>query len=124
MIGFHLELGYQSGYLGGWNEAQQWDFLVGVVKQVHLTDTFIQTVKQYGFPDSVLDDKCPDIVSWTESYLNHGALSMLEAKKVVMIIAGGGHDFRTAKESIALAVCHITMIECAKKGFHVNLTTA
>lgn len=123
-IGFHLELGYQSGYLGQLDRVQQWEFLADLARAI--TGTHGAEIRQhaldYGFPANI-EGEVYDVNTFATVYLRDGGLLIKGEEESIAIYASGDGDYRTAKEAVALAVCHVIMIECAKKGFHVNLMT-
>jgi hypothetical protein len=123
-IGFHLELGYQSGFLSHLHQDEQWEFmreLADNINQVYGLEVS-ELAKSYGFPKSIQDEYYA-VGNFAIQYLKTGGMNIKEDEQTIAIYASGGDEYRTAKEAVALAVCHVIMMECAKKGFHVNLMT-
>ncbi len=126
MIGFHMTVGYCSGYLTDMSDEDQWEQLVKSARNVanDYPELFSEYIHHFGFPLSVLDTEHRSPEAFALVYLNNGGLTILKDKQEIMILASASGDSRKAKESIALAVCQLTMFDCAKLGITVNLVTA
>lgn len=124
MVGFHMELGYQSGSLSVLSKEDQWNHLCSYTRYATENPVALkERLDMYKFPNSVLEVENCTQEQWIKTYLS-SALHILEDEhgKQVMILASGGNDDRKAKEIVALAVCHFVMIACAECGVHVNLS--
>ena len=123
-VGFHIELGYISGYGFDGRDDAAWQEVERIINTVRndgaLISTYIvgKTKATYdGYPLS-------DFVNvYDESTLLSPVMPYAEGQGYMVLCSGGGAS-REAKELVARAFIRAVMTECHKQGIDISVTVA
>ncbi len=116
MIGWHIELGYCTGYTG----KADWKTVVELAEAIALDSETLATEASLIAPH--LHDQIVEVAATYQPDSNGRPLSMTDVQ--IMILASGGDLYRTAKEHTARAFVRLLMHAVHERGFDITVMVA
>lgn len=117
MTGYHLSIGYISGYTGWMRKDEAFKALIGLVVGIRENPLLIKPTDASQGPWTELHERVSD------NYRVDGpAMRVLEDS--ILLCCSGGQPYRKAKEETAMHACIYLVRRMAKLGIPLSLTVA